>query len=411
MKSAKGLIISFVVLVAIGALAAWGYASWKKPNDTQRYRTAILSRGDVAQTVSATGTLNPVRVVSVGTQVSGTVNKLYVDFNSQVKQGDILLELNTDLTQAKLAQSQASLNSANAKLALAQTKAKRMKELFQQQYISRQELDDAEADVVANIAQKAQAQAQVQTDSINVANTVIRSPVSGVVIDRSVDEGQTVAASFQTPTLIKIAQDLTKMQINASFSEADLGKLAIGQTASFRVDAFPNQSYEGTVRQIRLNPTTQQNVVTYDVVIDVANPELKLLPGMTAYVDIVLQERNDVLVVPNAALRFKPPVDEAAKKQNAANNSGNKGEGRSANAGGTSEAGKSGRKGGRGGAKVYVLEAGVLKEVRFKAGISDGKFTEVLGDKLTEGTAVVIGDSQNTASKDVKAGPSPMRGF
>jgi HlyD family secretion protein len=164
------------------------------------------------------------------------------------------LELNTDLTQAKLAQSQAALNSANAKLALAQTKAARMKTLFQQQYISRQELDDAEADVVANLAQKAQAQAQVQTDSINVANTVIRSPVAGVVIDRSVDEGQTVAASFQTPTLIKIAQDLTKMQINASFSEADLGKLKTGQAASFRVDAFPNENYQGIVRQIRLNP-------------------------------------------------------------------------------------------------------------------------------------------------------------
>ncbi len=397
MKSTSRFVLSLMLLVVLPIFAYWGYSTWKKPTDDQRYRTVVIARGDVAQTVSATGTLNPVRVVSVGTQVSGTVNKLYVDFNSQVKQGDILLELNTDLTQAKLAQSQASLNSANAKLALAQTKAKRMKELFQQQYISRQELDDAEADVVANIAQKAQAQAQVQTDSINVANTVIRSPVAGIVIDRSVDEGQTVAASFQTPTLIKIAQDLTKMQINASFSEADLGKLKMGQAASFRVDAFPNQNYQGIVRQIRLNPTTQQSVVTYDVVIDVANPELKLLPGMTAYVDIVLEQRNDALIVPNAALRFKPTV---------ANNQDKK------MAGTKTESGTGTRKNGRGGmAKIYTLAQGQLKEVRFKAGISDGKFTEVLGDKLTEGTAVVIGDSQNTASKDVKAGPSPMRGF
>ena len=393
MKLSKRLVISLVVVVAVAVLAFWGYSTWKKPVDSQRYRTLTLGRGDVAQTVSATGTLNPVRVVSVGTQVSGTVEKLYVDFNSQVKENQVLLELNTDLTQAKLAQSQASLNSANAKLALSQTKAKRMRELFQQQYISRQELDDAEADVVANIALKAQVQAQVQTDSINVANTVIRSPVSGVVIDRSVDEGQTVAASFQTPTLIKIAQDLTKMQINASFSEADLGKLKTGQTASFRVDAFPNENYQGVVRQIRLNPTTLQNVVTYDVVIDVANPELKLLPGMTAYVDIVLEERSNVLLVPNAALRFKPTI--AKDKKAVATNT---------------DTVKTGRKGGRSGmAKVYTVVQGELKDIKFKTGISDGKFTEVLGDELKEGALVVVSDSQSTTAKDAKA--QPMRGL
>ena len=393
MKLSKRLVISLVVVVAVAVLAFWGYSTWKKPVDSQRYRTLTLSRGDVAQSVSATGTLNPVRVVSVGTQVSGTVEKLYVDFNSQVKENQVLLELNTDLTQAKLAQSQASLNSANAKLALSQTKAKRMRELFQQQYISRQELDDAEADVVANMAQKAQVQAQVQTDSINVANTVIRSPVSGVVIDRSVDEGQTVAASFQTPTLIKIAQDLTKMQINASFSEADLGKLKTGQTASFRVDAFPNENYQGVVRQIRLNPTTLQNVVTYDVVIDVANPELKLLPGMTAYVDIVLEERSNVLLVPNAALRFKPTI--AKDKKAVATNT---------------DTVKTARKGGRSGmAKVYTVVQGELKDIKFKTGISDGKFTEVLGDELKEGALVVVSDSQSTTAKDAKA--QPMRGL
>jgi HlyD family secretion protein len=390
MKLSKRLVISLVVVVAVAVLAFWGYSTWKKPVDSQRYRTLTLGRGDVAQTVSATGTLNPVRVVSVGTQVSGTVEKLYVDFNSQVKENQVLLELNTDLTQAKLAQSQASLNSANAKLALSQTKAKRMRELFQQQYISRQELDDAEADVVANIALKAQVQAQVQTDSINVANTVIRSPVSGVVIDRSVDEGQTVAASFQTPTLIKIAQDLTKMQINASFSEADLGKLKTGQTASFRVDAFPNENYQGVVRQIRLNPTTQQNVVTYDVVIDVANPDLKLLPGMTAYVDIVLEERSNVLLVPNAALRFKPTI--AKDKKAVATNT---------------DTVKTARKGGRSGmAKVYTVVQGELKDIKFKTGISDGKFTEVLGSELKEGTSVVVSDSQSTTAK-----AAPMRGL
>jgi HlyD family secretion protein len=402
MKLSKRLFIFVLVLATVASLSVWGYSAWKKPDDNQRYRTLTVSRGDVAQTVSATGTLNPVRVVSVGTQVSGTVKKLYVDFNAQVKQGQILLELDTDLTQAKLAQSQASLNSANAKLKLAQAKAARMKTLFQQQYISRQELDEAEADVAANLAQAAQVKAQVQSDSVNVANTVIRSPVSGVVIDRSVDEGQTVAASFQTPTLIKIAQDLTKMQINASFSEADLGKLKTGQTASFRVDAFPNENYQGTVRQIRLNPTTQQNVVTYDVVIDVNNLDLKLLPGMTAYVDIVLEEHSDVLLVPNAALRFKPPVTNGQDKKQS-------------NASAKSESGKSGRRNGRGGmAKIYTVAQGELKMVKLKTGLSDGKFTEVLGTDVKEGMPVVVGDNQtSTGAKDgaAKMGQPSMRGF
>jgi HlyD family secretion protein len=392
MKFTKGLLVSTLGLALATGVGVWGYQSWRQPATTQNYKLQTLSHGDVAQSVSATGTLNPVRVVSVGTQVSGTVKKLYVDFNDHVKQGQVLLELDTDLMQAKLQQSQAALASASAKLRLAQAKAVRMRDLFRQQYISQQELDEAEADLAANQAQTAQINAQVQSDSINVGNTIIRSPVSGIVINRAVDQGQTVAASFQTPTLITIAQDLSQMQINASFSEADLGRLKVGQTAGFRVDAFPGETYQGTVRQIRLNPTTQQNVVTYDVIIDVANPELKLLPGMTAYVDITLEERQNVLLAPNAALRFKPASAGQDKKSGSEN-----------------KATRGKRE--RGMAHVYVLEQNQPKEIRFKAGISDGKYTEVLGNELTDGVAVIVGDAKSGAAKGQKSQQPPMRGF
>jgi len=378
--------IGVLILIMIAA-SVWAYQTWHKPDDSQRYRTQTLSRGDLSQSVTATGTLNPVRVVSVGTQVSGIVKKLYVDFNDEVKQGQILLELDPDLLNAKLQQSQASLNSAKAKLSLAQSKTERLRGLFKQGYLSRQELDEAETDLAANLAQYAQIQAQVQSDKVNLENTIIRSPVSGVVINREIDEGQTVAASFQTPTLIKIAQDLSKMQINANFSEADLGKLKEGQAATFRVDAFAQRQFDGQIRQIRLNPTTQQNVVTYDVVINVDNPDLALLPGMTAYVDIILEQRNDALLLPNAALRFKP--DTSSDKNTATNNDKNKPRK------GTGE--------NRGMAKVYILEQGQPKEIKVKVGISNGKFTEVLSNELKEGNAVIVNDSQAKNTKNDNA--------
>jgi HlyD family secretion protein len=193
--------ITILVLIIITAGGFWGYKTWHTSDDVQRYRTQILAQGDIQQSVTATGTLNPVRVVSVGTQVSGIVKKLYVDFNDKVKEGQILLELDPDLLQAKIQQSQASLNSAKAKLNLAQNTALRMRDLFKQGYLSRQELESAEADLATNNAQYQQISAQVQSDKVNLDNTIIRSPVSGVVLNRDIDEGQTVAASFQTPTL------------------------------------------------------------------------------------------------------------------------------------------------------------------------------------------------------------------
>ncbi len=256
--------------------------------------------------MSANGTLNPVVLVNVGTQVSGTVKKLHVDFNDRVKAGQILLELDPALLVAQVGQDEANLNSAKASLELAELNETRAHTLWQQDSIAKQEVDTAVQVRKSAQAQVAQASAQLAKDRTNLGYSVIRSPVAGVVVNRAVDLGQTVAASFQTPTLFQIAQDLRKMQIDSSFAEADIGNIRVGQPVQFTVDAFPERTFSATVRQVRLNPTTQQNVVTYDVVVAVDNPDQILMPGMTAYVNVIVSQRKSALLVPNAALRFKP---------------------------------------------------------------------------------------------------------
>ena len=311
-RSKQIMLISAACLVALGGYYA--YATRGAANPEQRYKTHVLTRGDVTQTVSANGTLNPVTLVSVGTQVSGTVKKLHVDFNHQVKAGQVLAELDDAIYSAQVRQSDASMASAQASLQLARANETRMKSLFKEEYVSRQELDQAVQAREAAEAQARLARAQNDRDRANLGYSVIRSPVSGVVVDRQIDVGQTVAASFQTPTLFKIAQDLTQMQIYTTFAEADIGAIRVDQPVRFNVDAFPNRSFSGKVKQVRLNPTTQQNVVTYNVVVAVENPEQVLLPGMTAYVSIVVAQKKAVLLVPNTALRFKPTETDKVEK-------------------------------------------------------------------------------------------------
>jgi len=278
-----------LILIGVAVIGAGIAVYWQVYAETpQQYRSQTAEKGDISQTVSANGTINPVTLVSVGTQVSGTVKKLYVDFNSKVQKGQILLELDDALLAAQQKQSLANVQSAKASLELATANEERMRSLFTQEYVSRQELDTAVQAKKAAEAQLQLTQATVEKDRANLAYSVIRSPVSGVVVDRSVDVGQTVAASLQTPTLFKIAQDLSRMQIDANFAEADIGSIRIGQAVRFTVDAFPDRNFKGVVKLIRLNPTTVSNVVTYDVVINVANPEQILLPGMTAYVNIAV---------------------------------------------------------------------------------------------------------------------------
>jgi HlyD family secretion protein len=330
-----------------------------------------------------------------------------VDFNDLVAKGQILAELDDAIYSAQVRQSDASMASARAALQLAHANETRMQELFRQEYVSRQELDQAVQAREAAAAQLRLVSAQNDRDRANLGYSVIRSPVSGVVVDRQIDVGQTVAASFQTPTLFKIAQDLTQMQIYTTFAEADIGAIRVGQPVRFNVDAFPNRSFQGKVKQVRLNPTTQQNVVTYNVVVAVENPEKLLMPGMTAYVNIAVAQRKDVLLVPNTALRFKPDSAMSGEKP-------------TGTAGPPSPmAGPAGMNAGRPGGEarkrdsasgtVYVIEDGQLKPVKVSVGITDSRFTEVVGGELAEGRKVVTGENLPAQNNNAGASGSTFR--
>ncbi len=384
--------ISIGVFVLLAAAAAIWWFMPKTSSAAGRYSTVQVERGAITQSVAANGTLNPVVLVSVGSQVSGIVKKLYADFNGKVKADQILLELDPTLNRAQLQQSDANLASAQASLDLAQANEARTRGLFAQEYVTRQDLDVAVQALKAAKAQFDIAQAQVVRDRRNLDNTVIRSPVSGVVVSRLVDVGQTVAASLQTPTLFQIAQDLSHMQIDTSYAEADVGNIRVGQHASFRVDAFPNRTFHGEVRQVRLNPTTQQNVVTYDVVVSVDNQDQALLPGMTAYVNIVIAQRSDVLTVPNAALRFRPS-DAGARPDKAAQNSGDKPKGQARNKDNAIPMGT-----------VYILEKGQPKAVRISVGITDNRSTEVLDGDIKADDAVIVEDLQPSSKNNSSRG-------
>lgn len=394
MKRIGKILIGVTLAAGLVGGGIWYAKQRAAQNPETRYKLATVEKGEVTQTVSANGTLNPVVLVSVGTQVSGTVRKLYVDFNDKVKAGQPLLELDDALVSATERQSAASVVNAQATLELAQANEARMKSLFAQEYVSKQEYDQASQALKSAKAQVALAKAQNERDRANLNFTVIRSPVDGVVIDRVVDLGQTVAASFQTPTLIKIAQDLSEMRIDTSFAEADIGSIREGQKARFTVDAFPNRNFVGEVQQIRLNPTNQQNVVTYNVRINVANPEQVLLPGMTAYVNIGVQKREDVLLVPNAALRFKPAEAAEKKAENGQKPASTAGMPPAGEGGGPKGPGKGKKRDGQSGT-VYVLADGELKPVSVQLGITDNRNTEVLSGDLAVGARIVTGENTN----------------
>ncbi len=401
-KVIKQSIFSLVVL----ALLAGGYYFYKnskqvKPEDL--YKFATVTQGDIEQSVSANGTINPVTLVSVGTQVSGIVSKLYVDFNDKVEKGQVLLELDDALFTAQIEQSQGTVNNAQASVELAKANEARVRSLFEQEYVSRQELDQSVQSLKSAKAMLQSARAQLRRDETNLAFSIIRSPVSGIVIDRQIDVGQTVAASFQTPTLIKIAQDLSKMQIDSSFAEADIGNIKVGQLAKFSVDAFPNLNFEGLVKQIRLNPVTTSNVVSYNVVISVDNPEQILLPGMTAYVSIVFAQHDNVMQVPNAALRYKPKLDnEADSSKGAVNGNGTN---QAAAKGSRKKSVESASSDGFGRGKVFVLQDDKPQARSVKVGITDGKMTEIVSDTLKSGDQVITGNAQT----DGQASGNAMR--
>jgi HlyD family secretion protein len=409
-KPVVGWAIGAVVLCALVA----GVVAWQrqKPAETgPAFVTAPVTRGDIISRVTATGTLSALVTVQVGTQVSGRIQTLKADFNSEVKKGQVLATLDPELFQAAHAQAVAServaaanVTRAKARAADADRKFRRAAELAAQKLVApadldaaQAEVDVAKADIEAAEAQLAQARALRQQAQVNLANTTITSPIDGTVISRAVDVGQTVAASLQSPTLFTIAENLARMQVNTSVAEADVGRLKEGAEATFTVDAFPNRRFTGRIRQLRFAATVVSNVVTYDAVIDVENPELLLRPGMTANVTFVTQEVRDVLRVPNAALRFRFEPQEAPGGQPIA---------------------RPGRQDGvrpppPGSRLVTVLRNGKPERVAVEVGLTDGSFTEVVSG-LSEGDLVVTDRAAGGGARGGggrAGGPPSMRLF
>jgi HlyD family secretion protein len=353
------------------------------------YQTAEITRGGITQAVTATGTLNPVVNVQVGSQVSGNIAKLFADFNSQVKAGQTVAQIDPMLFQAAVTQAEGDLASAQAALELAKVNADRIQKLFVQKNSSQQDLDQAMATLHQAEANVKIKQGALDKAKADLDHCTITSPIDGVVISRSVDVGQTVAASLQAPVIFQIANDLTKMQIDSNVAEADVGAVEAGQDVDFTVDAFPTRTFHGKVVQVRNAPITVQNVVTYDTVIGVENKDLKLKPGMTANVSIIIAHKDNVLEIKNAALRFRPPQATAAAPQQPRPAS---------SPGGQRPTGARERRPER---TVYVLSFGRPKPVQIKTGISDGIVTEVT-EGLKEGDSVVTAELTSPS-----AAPSP----
>jgi len=419
--------VSALVLLVAAGVGAWLYKD-RKDGEIE-YQTVKVTRGDVTQVVTATGTLNPVLNVQVGSQISGIILKLYVDFNSQVTSNQVIAQLDAATYQANVNSAEGDLANARASLELAQVTARRAADLIKDKLISPSEFDTTTAALHQAEAQVKMRTASLERAKVDLGRCTIYAPVDGIVIDRKVDVGQTVAASLSAPVLFQIANDLTKMQIDANVAEADVGGVVVGQSVEFTVDAFPTRTFHGKVAQVRNAPITLQNVVTYDTVIEVNNADLKLKPGMTANVSIVIERRENVLKLANAALRFRPP--DAAKSSGSTNSApqamaqaGNRsgenrgpggGEGggrRGGGEGGGRRGGEGGRPGGGSGGgrppgerqmvrTVYLLTTAdaaghgdsKLKPVQIKTGISDGIFTEIL-EGANEGDALVTSATQ-----------------
>lgn len=380
----KAVVFAVVVAVAAGG----GYYVWSTREAEIQYKTVPVVRADLMSTIQATGTLNPVETVDVGTQISGTIKELFFDYNSVVKEGQLIALMDSATQEAEVAQARASLQSAEADvldaeaaLDVAAKDLARTKALAERDLIAKADVDAdvstwlrAKATLAASKAKVTEYQAALDKTLTNLGYTKIYSPVDGVVVSKSVEEGQTVAASYQTPSIAEIARDLTQMQVEVNVDEADIGGVNDGQSAVFTVDAYPTLTFNGEVTQVRLSPTEEDNVVTYTVIVKVQNPDGKLLPGMTANVSLILENRDNVLVVPNSAFRFKPTV-----------------------AGAQVEVGPPGP----GGPKqniaavtkpaVYTLDKKKQPvKIEVEKGITDGEHTEIISG-IDEGASVITG--------------------
>jgi len=394
-------IVIGIVLAAIVAFA--GYMYFRKDNGVSLYRTAKVEKGEIVDAIAATGTINAVSTVSVGSQVSGTIQQIFVDFNSRVRKGQVIALIDPRLLEAAVEQARANVDNAKASLDRAKVGVidtertnRRNRELVKDGFVAQADVDSSQTAWEQAVAQKRSADAALQQaeGALRIARTnleyaTIRSPVNGIVISRSVDVGQTVAASFQTPTLFSIAEDLTKMQVDTNVDESDIARAALGQTVTFTVDAWPEKTFTGEVAQVRNAPIVTQNVVTYNVVVRVDNRELFLKPGMTANVSIEVKKFSDVIKIPNAALRYRPTA-----KGTEAESAGGR---RQRNGKGKEEAG---------GQRVYLLgKDGKPAPVRIKSGVSNGTFTVLEEGNLKEGDLLVTGETQGKRAAGDAAPP------
>ena len=363
----------FVICIAVIVFFTAGIIHHLMKNHIS-YETRKLKRCTITQVVEASGTINPVNTVSVGSTVSGLIESIYVDFNSQVKKGQLLAQIDPRTFQATVEQQRASVANAEANVArmeavteMARKTYVRYKNLYAKNFIAKSELDQAESDYLSNLAQVASAKAQVtqsraslSTAETNLGYTKIIAPVDGTIVSREIDVGQPVAASFQAPELFTIAQDLTKMQIEVSVSEADIGKVAVGQDVTYTLDGYQDSVFQGKVTQVRISPTTVSNVVTYTVIVNVDNEDLKLIPGMTANVSIITDKSENVLCAPSLALKYNPNTDGTRYKTQG----------------------------------IWILQKNKKpKRIEIETGASNDTQFEVISDELKEGDRVITGSS------------------
>jgi HlyD family secretion protein len=419
----KKIWLSITALVLLGGTTGYFFYSKNGPEEVQ-FRFEKVSRGDMQVVVTATGTLSAVRTVQVGSQVSGILQKVNVDFNDKVRKDQIIAQIDPTFLEASVRDAEASLQRTTAQYNEAKRSFERIKTLLDKNLASQADYDAALAQYEANDATRKQSIAQVERARINLRYATIKSPIDGVVISRAVDVGQTVAASLSAPTLFTIANDLTKMQVQANVDEADIGKVENEQEVSFTVDAYPEQTFHGKVRQVRLSPKMEQNVVNYTVIIDVPNPELKLMPGMTATVTIMINKKEAVLKVPTVALRFNPPEEYIdVRKDSLKSRSGGDDSARSerrrewgdrmqregggsGGQGGSDPAAMQRRMQARGINRIWVMnERKKLEAIMIRTGISDGTFTEVLRGRIEEGKEIVVGTIAQRAATTQSTSP------
>lgn len=394
MKKKSVIAVTLVVILAVVAVLVHRAAF---ATETTTYRFTTIERGDLEQSVSATGTLSAVTTVSVGTQVSGQVSELLVDFNDSVKKGQLLARIDPTLQQQAVTDAQASLERARAQLLQAQREHNRNGELMSAGLVARAAYETTDSSLDVARANVKSAQVALDRARRNLEYTNIYAPIDGVVVERNVDHGQTVAASLSAPQLFLIANDLTNMQILASVGEGDIASIKEGQKVKFTVQALPRQTFEGKVSQVRLQSKTNENVVNYTVVVSVANREKKLLPGMTARVEFLTSQANDVLKVANSALRFKPSDDAQVAKTPQPSGVGPRPSGAQRRV-------RTGERPAFG--TLYTLgDEDKLVPIRVRIGITDGSSTEVRGKDLKEGTKVIAGTAQPQAAESQPASP------